>query len=86
MDIPEKVNKAMTGEATVNKAEDTPTTLRAVSAMFNEYFFPGGGKWKPMSINATTREEAEALHKAKREPVSKEEPKVEDNEESTNNE
>ena len=69
MDIAEKVNKAIDASEAATKAADSPTSLRAVSALINEYFFPGGGIWKPMNIKAPTREQAEEVHKAKREPV-----------------
>jgi hypothetical protein len=85
LDIPEKQNKALTGAEANNKAADSPTTLRAVSALINEYFFPGGGIWKPMSIKAPNREQAEEIYKAKREPVTPE-GKVEEEEKPTNNE
>jgi hypothetical protein len=78
MDINDKVNKAMSADEVQNKS-DLPTSMRAVSQLINEYFFPGGGVWKPMSIKAPSREQAEAIHKDKREPV-------ETVEEPTNNE
>ena len=71
------------GSVSQNKTADTPTTVKAVSAIMNEYFFPGGGLYKPMSIRAATREQAEAAYKEKREPISQDE-KVENKE--TNNE
>jgi hypothetical protein len=73
VDIPEKLNKAIDGSEAANKAADSPTTLRAVSTLINEYFFPGGGIWKPMTIKAPSREQAEEIYKAKREPVTPEE-------------
>ena len=84
MDIPEKVNKIIDSSEAQNKAADSPTSLKAVSSLINEYFFPGGGIWKPMSIKAPSREQAEEIHKAKREPITSAEPeKVEESE--TNN-
>ena len=83
MDIDNKTNKMMNGESSVNKA-DTPTSVKAVSPMFNEYFFPGGGRWKPMTVKAITREEAEEIHRAKREAVSQQETKVEEKKETNN--
>ena len=75
----------MSADDAVNK-QDSPTTVKAVSPMFNEYFFPGGGKWKPMSVKALTLEEATDIHKQKREPVSPAEnpEKVEAQKESDN--
>lgn len=61
----------MDGEDTVNKAADQPTVVTAASVLLNEYFFPGGGIWKPMSIKAPNREQAEEIHRAKREPIEK---------------
>jgi hypothetical protein len=66
-----------------NKVADTPTSVRAVSQLINEYFFPGGGVWKPMTIKAPNREQAEEIHKDTREPLIPAEEKVG---ESTNNE
>lgn len=66
MDIPKAKNKMI--DSAENKA-DQPTTIRAVSPTVNEYFFPGGGVWQPMSVRAATREDAEAVYKEKREPV-----------------
>jgi hypothetical protein len=77
-------NKMMDGGASSNKA-DEPTTIRAVSVQKNEYFFPGGGIWKPMTVIATTLGQAEAIYKEKRQPVSPEE-KVEEEAKETNNE
>lgn len=82
MDIDNKVNKMVDGSASVNKA-DSPTTVKAVSPMFNEYFFPGGGVWKPMSVKALTIEDAQETYRQKREPVSPAE-KVELPKESSN--
>jgi hypothetical protein len=68
LDIENKQNKMMTADEVKNKA-DTPTSVRAASQLINEYFFPGGGLWKPMTIKAPNREQAEEIHRAKREPV-----------------
>jgi hypothetical protein len=86
VDIPDKFNKAIDGSEAQNKAADSPTSLKAVSTLVNEYFFPGGGVWKPMSVKAPNREQAEEIHKAKREPVTPAEAKVEEEEKETNNE
>lgn len=85
MDIPETKNKAMDGSASVNKSADSATSIKAVSGLMNDYFFPGGGIWKPMTVRASTREEAEQTHKQRREPVSPAETeKVEESKESNN--
>jgi hypothetical protein len=64
--ISEAQNKSM-------QSPDEPTTIRAVSQIKNEYHFPGSGVWKPLSIVASTIEEATNIWKAKRESVTKEE-------------
>jgi hypothetical protein len=85
LDIPEKLNKAMDGSDAVNKGADSPTSLKAVSSLINEYFFPGGGIWQPMAIKAPSREQAEEIYKAKREPITSAEPgKVEAEKEISN--
>ena len=50
-----------------DKADDI--TIRAVSGIKNEYHFPGSGIWEPISIVATTIEEATEFWKLKRKPV-----------------
>jgi len=54
------------------------------SPPLTEYFFPGSGQWKPMTVKAASREEAEEIHRSKREPVSQEENKVEASKETSN--
>ncbi len=66
MEIPNQKNKMV--EVSENKA-DAATTIKAVSVLTNEYFFPGGGKWKPMSVVAASLSEAESIHKERREPL-----------------
>jgi len=68
MDIPGAENKAISASDVQNKA-DTPTTQKAVSQLMWEYFFPGGGVWKPMTIKAPNREQAEEIHRGTRVPV-----------------
>ena len=86
MDIPEKQNKAMDGSSSVNKSADNPTSVQAVSVLVNDYFFPGGGVWKPMTVRAATLYDATAIHKEKREPVKpvKEPEKVGESKETNN--
>lgn len=81
----ESENKMISSEAE-NKAADSPTTLRAVSVLINEYFFPGGGIWKPMTVRAPNREQAEEIHKAKREPLTPAESGKVEAEKENNNE
>jgi len=90
VDIENKVNKAMDGSESVNKA-DMPTRITAATSITNDYFFPGNGIWQPMTIRAYDRIEAEATHKLKRQPVAQTEPlkpaeeeKVVDSKETTN--
>jgi hypothetical protein len=73
VDIPSNKNKMIESSASENKAADSPTTVKAVSFLMNEYFFPGGGLYKPMSIKAATREQAEAAYREKRESITTEE-------------
>lgn len=82
MDIPSAKNKAISASEAENKVADSPTSVRAVSQLVNEYFFPGGGVWKPMNIKAPNREQAEEIHKDTREPVTADEKVAE----PTNNE
>ena len=69
MDIPEVKNKILNSEASVNKA-DAATRVTAATRLTQDYFFPGGGKWKPMTIRAADLQEAEEIHRRKRDPVS----------------
>jgi len=69
VDIPAAQNKAISASDAQNKAADTPTSQRASSQLTWEYFFPGGGIWKPMNVTAPNREQAEEIHRAKRQPV-----------------
>lgn len=82
MEIPEKVNKQIDRSQAVNKA-DLPTSAIAASALINDYFFPGGGIWKPMTIKAPNLEQAQEIHKAKRQPLTPE-GKVEADSETSN--
>jgi hypothetical protein len=61
-------------------------TLKAVSGIKNEYHFPGVPLWKPISVIASTYDEALAIWKTTRTPAAPEqpEPKVEVKEETTN--
>jgi hypothetical protein len=85
VDIPNVSNKIIDGSESVNKA-DMPTTIKAVSQLINEYFFPGGGVWKPMSVKAPNREQAEEIHRNTRVPIASEavDEKVGDSKESNN--
>jgi hypothetical protein len=59
-------------------ADDTgKVTLKAVSVIKNEYHFPGGPLYKPQGVIANTYEEALAIWKTTRIPVTPEPEKVE---------
>ena len=73
----ESENKMM--DAADSKDE---VTFKAASGVMYDFFFPGGGKWKPVTVRAESREVAQQLWEARRVPVN-EEPKAE---EKTNNE
>jgi hypothetical protein len=66
VDIDNKINKMMTPAE--NKSADDPTTVKAVSLNMNDYFFPGGGAWQPITVRASTLADAEAIHREKRQP------------------
>jgi hypothetical protein len=53
-------------------------TFKAASGVTYDFFFPGSGKWKPMSVRAQTREEAQQYWEANRKPVNPEETKAEE--------
>ena len=62
-------------------------TIQAVSMIKNRYHFPGVPTWEPLSVVASTIEEAESIWKKLRKPVNPEkEEKVEEVEKKTNNE
>jgi hypothetical protein len=42
-------------------------------AVLYDFFFPGSGKWKPKTVRAETREEAQQIWEANREPAQPEE-------------
>lgn len=69
MDIPEKINKAMTADQVENK-DVQPTTVRAASVLENEYFYPEANGYQAITIRAATREDAHAIYLARRKPVS----------------
>jgi hypothetical protein len=82
MDIPEKLNKAITSDQVENK-DVQPTTAIAASVLENDYFYPESNGYQAITIRAATREDAQAIYLAKRKPVNPEE-KVGETE--TNNE
>ena len=53
-------------------------TFKAASGVTYDFFFPGSGKWKPMSVRAQTREEAQQYWEENRKPVNPEPEKVEE--------
>jgi hypothetical protein len=48
-------------------------TFKAASGVLYDFFFPGSGKWKPKTVRAQTREEAQQYWEANREPAQPEE-------------
>lgn len=59
--------------------EKAPTTKDIAPAVKKEFHFPGSGKYRPLTVAAATREEAEAIWLETRQPVEKPgEKKVED--------
>jgi hypothetical protein len=84
VDIPEKTNKmmGMGSDVVEGKQIPQPTSLKAVSVILNEYFYPEANGYKAISVTAANRAEAEAIYLDKRVPVEPE--KVEAKE--TNNE
>ena len=52
-------------------AEDD-VTFKAASGVTYDFFFPGSGKWKPVTVRAESREVAQQLWEANREPVNPE--------------
>lgn len=72
------------------KAADATTkddvTFKAASGVLYDFFFPGsGGKWKPLTVRAQTREEAQQFWEANREPAQPEErsEEIKNNDEQT---
>ena len=71
--LKESVNKMINAEDPKDEV-----TFKAASGATYEFFFPGSGKWKPMSVRAQTREEAQQYWEANRKPVQPEETKAEE--------
>jgi hypothetical protein len=88
--ISESSNKMM--DSSVAKTKEVAeslenVTIQAVSMIKNRYHFPGVPFWEPLSVVASTIEEAESIWKKLRKPVNPEkEEKVEEVEKKTNNE
>jgi hypothetical protein len=73
--LPEPQNNKMIDPS----ADDAgKVTLKAVSGIKNEYHFPGVPNWKPLSVIASTYDEALAIWKTSRLPVNPEPEKVEE--------
>jgi hypothetical protein len=75
-------NKMIDGTETKNKDVAANVTIKAVSASVNEYHFPGSPDFLPMSVRATTIEDATEIWELRRQPVTTEsentpEPKAE---------
>lgn len=49
-------------------------TFKASSGVMYDFFFPGGGKWKPVTVRAESREVAQKLWEEKREAIAEEKP------------
>jgi hypothetical protein len=47
-------------------------TFKAASGVMYDFFFPGGGKWKPVTVRAESREVAQKLWEEKREAITEE--------------
>lgn len=60
-----------------NKQVPQPTSLRAVSVILNEYFYPAANGYQAICVVASNKEEAEKIYFDKRVPVQPEE-KVEE--------
>jgi DNA-binding GntR family transcriptional regulator len=80
MDIPEKINKAITAADAENK-DVQPAYSRAASVLENEYFYPETNGYHAMTVRAATREDAHAIYLARRKPVSPVEKVAENNNE-----
>ena len=52
----------------VNPSDDE-VTFKAASNLMYDFFFPGSGKWKPVTVRAESREVAQQLWEKYREPV-----------------
>ena len=68
-------------EGSANK-EVQPTSIKAVSVLENEYFYPQSNGYQSISVRAATKQDADAIYLARRKPVAAE--KVGESE--TNNE
>lgn len=63
--IDQSQNKMQTPENT----KELPQTMKAVSPAMNEYHFGGGGVYKPVSVRATSIQEAQLLYERVRQPL-----------------
>lgn len=50
-----------------------PTNVIAASVLENDYFYPEANGYKAVTVRAATREDAQAIYLAKRQPVTPEE-------------
>jgi hypothetical protein len=66
--IPDSTNKMLDPSAD----DAGKVTLKAVSGIKNEYHFPGVPNWQPLAVIASTYEEALAIWKTTRKPVTPE--------------
>jgi hypothetical protein len=66
----ESENKMVDGIQTKNKSDETKdVSVTAVGRTMNEYHFPGTPDFLPISVRASTIEQATEIWKAKRQPV-----------------
>lgn len=68
MEISNTRNKQIDGSDTQNK-DVQPTTIKAVSQLENEYFFPESNGYQSITIRAATREDAHSIYLERRRPV-----------------
>lgn len=68
MDIESK-NKMV--DSSANK-EVQPTSIKAVSVLENEYFYPQSNGYQAISVRAATKQDADAIYFVRRKPVNPE--------------
>jgi hypothetical protein len=57
----------------VENKDVQPTTVQAASVLENNYFYPEANGYQAITVRAATREDAQAIYLAKRQPVQAEE-------------
>ena len=71
MEIPNKQNKIVDSASVQNK-DVQPTTIKAVSQLEYEYFYPQSNGYEAIAVRAATREDADKIYFARRKPVNPE--------------